>query len=163
MTSLSRQAPPVHYPLRRSAVLGAILAFWLLAGAAVMAAWALLGARSWPLPLLAAGLWLLALCSAWHFWRGQFQGAIRWDGRSWALEDLRPPGFSWPLAKAPEALVDLQTHLWLCASPQGRACIWLWIERSARPERWTDLRRALYSRARPDADSAGEAASQRGA
>ena len=37
----------------------------------------------------------------------------------------------------------------------GRASRWIWIEQRAMPERWRDLRRAVYSRA-PSASPAGE-------
>ncbi|MCW5220612.1 hypothetical protein [Verminephrobacter aporrectodeae] len=159
MTRLARRPPPVQYPLQRSAVLGRVLAFSLLTGAAVLAGWVLLGAgSSWGLTLAAGCLWLLAVAGAWHFWHDQFSGAMRWDGQAWALEELTPRGRSWPLEGPPEVLLDMQTQLWVCVSPVGRSRIWLWLERSWQPERWMDLRRAVYSRASPDAGNADETA-----
>ncbi|HEY0202238.1 MAG TPA: hypothetical protein VGC24_11145, partial [Burkholderiaceae bacterium] len=56
--------------------------------------------------------------------------------------------------------LDLQSRLLLAlyARPGGRGhCIWLWLEHRTNPLRWQDLRRALYSRARVDADGIGHA------
>jgi len=155
MTPRSRHPPAVQYPLQRSAVLGALLVFWLLGSAMVLAAWVVLGARSaWAAGWVAAGLWLLALSGALHFWLGQFSGLIHWDGQAWALETSRPGAISWPLSGPPEVLLDMQTQLWLCVRPMERRRIWLWLERSSQPERWLDLRRAVYSRARPGTGNA---------
>src|SRR6218665_3053940 len=56
MTPRSRHPPAVQYPLQRSAVLGALLVFWLLGSAMVLAAWGVGGGvcmgsglgRRWP-------------------------------------------------------------------------------------------------------------------
>src|SRR6218665_2991190 len=86
MTPRSRHPPAVQYPLQRSAVLGALLVFWLLGRAMVLAAWVVLGARSaWAAGWVAAGLWLLALSGALHFWLGQFSGVVHWGGQGWAV------------------------------------------------------------------------------
>src|SRR6218665_487219 len=153
MTPRSRHPPAVQYPLQRSAVLGALLVFWLLGSAMVLAAWVGVGARSaWGAGWVAAGPW--ARAGALYFWLGQFSGLIRWDGRAWALETSRPGAISWPLSGPPEVLLDMQTQLWLCVRPMERRRIWLWRERSSQPERWLDLRRAVYSRARPGTGNA---------
>src|SRR6218665_3111250 len=46
MTPRSRHPPAVQYPLQRSAVLGALLVFWLLGSAMVLAALVGVGARA---------------------------------------------------------------------------------------------------------------------
>lgn len=61
------------------------------------------------------------------------------------------------LSSSPEILLDLQSYLWVHAIT-GRGHVWLWLERSAQPERWMDLRRAVYSRAKPGADNTDETA-----
>src|SRR6218665_2088768 len=102
MTPPSRHPPAVQYPLQRSAVLGALLVCWLLGSALALAAWVVLGARSaWAAGWVAAGLWLLALSGALHFWLGQFSGLILWGGQAWALGTNRPGAMFWPLFAAP--------------------------------------------------------------
>src|SRR6218665_1500220 len=145
MTPRSRHPPAVQYPLQRSAVLGALLVCWLLGSAMVLAAWVVLGARSalaagW----VAAGLWLLAMSGALHFWLGQFSGLIHWDGEAWAFETNRPGAISWPLSGPPEFLLDMQTQLWLCVRPMERLLIWLWLGRSGQPQSRLDPRPAVY-------------------
>ena len=159
MTRLSRRPPAVQYPLRRSAALGVALGLLLSAGAGVLAAWALEGAgSSWGAMIFAACLWLPAAFGALHFWLRQFSGGIRWDGRAWMLEPAGDGGVAWTLSEPPEVLWDLQTRLGVRVSPLGRRRIWLWLERSSQPERWMDLRRAVYSRAIPGSDNADETA-----
>ncbi|MBT9514001.1 MAG: hypothetical protein IV104_16805 [Acidovorax sp.] len=159
MTRLARCPPAVQYPLRRSLALGAVLVGLLLAGAGVLAAWVLGGVRS---PLVvgtaAAGLWLTAAACALHFWLRQFVGVLRWDGQAWTQEGGPEGKIFWALSRPPEVILDLQTHLWVRAFPLGHRGIWLWLERSSQPERWMDMRRAVYSRAKPGADNADETA-----
>ncbi|BEP92824.1 hypothetical protein GmRootA79_12080 [Acidovorax sp. A79] len=156
----SRRPPAVLYPLRRSRALGCVLAGALLAGAGGLGAWFFRGSGAgslWPV-LAGGGLWLVAAASALHFWVHQLSGAIRWDGQSWALESGQPGDTLAALSASPEVLLDVQSHLWLHARPAGRGRIWLWLERSTQPERWMDLRRAVYSRPRPGAGNADETA-----
>src|SRR5690606_17362221 len=94
-----------------------------------------------------------------HFWWRQVSGWLRWDGQSWTLEPDSSHAAVLALTSAPEVLVDLQSCLWVSARlSSGRAHVWLWLDRSSQPERWMDLRRAVYSRARPGADKADETA-----
>lgn len=154
MIRLTRRAPAVLYPLRRSLVLGAVLMGLLFAGAAVLWAWLAQGATlSWVPVSTAGGLWLVAAAGAVHFWRQQFVGSLRWDGQGWALERDGPEKIFRALSAPPEVLLDLQAHLWVCVSPWGHHRTWLWLERASQPERWLDMRRAVYSRAVPGADN----------
>ena len=162
MTLLSRRAPSVQYPLRRSRVLGALLLALLFTGAGVVAAWVSSGARDVVLSAaVALGLWLSAAAGAAHFWWSQPRGVLQFDGQVWTLGQTAK-SFSGPLALSvpPEVLLDLQAHLWVRVVPMGRASQWLWLERSSQPERWMDLRRAVYSRARSGVDNADETARQ---
>lgn len=162
MTRLSRRAPSVQYPLRRSRVLGALLLALLFIGAGVVAAWVGFGARDAVLSAaVALGLWLLAAAGAAHFWWGQPRGVLQFDGQAWTLGQTAK-SFSGPLALsvAPEVLLDLQAHLWVRVAPIRHSSQWLWLERSSQPERWMDLRRAVYSRARSGVDNADETARQ---
>lgn len=163
MTRGLRRPPPVSYVLRRSTALAMVLGCLLLAGCSVLAVWSIRGAgtSTW-LVFVGWALWVLAVAMALQCWRSQFCGVLRWDGLHWQLDDLQPSGVPWPLFQAPEVLVDVQTHLWICVLPAGRGRVWLWLERSSQPERWMDLRRAVYSRARPGADNADETAPANG-
>ena len=154
MNRPTRRAPAVLYPVRRSVALGAALVVLLLAGAAVLWAWLAEGAMlSWVSVCTAAGVWLVAAAGVVHFWRQQFVGALRWDGQGWVLEGDGPEKIFRALSAPPEVLLDLQAHLWVCVSPWGHHRTWLWLERASQPERWLDMRRAVYSRAVPGADN----------
>ena len=162
MTLLSRRAPSVQYPLWRSRVLGALLLALLFAGAGVAVAWVSSGARDAVVSVaVALGLWLLAAAGAAHFWWSQPRGVLQFDGQAWTLGQTAK-SFSGPLALSvpPEVLLDLQAHIWVRVVPTGHSSQWLWLERSSQPERWMDLRRAVYSRARSGVDNADETARQ---
>ncbi len=158
MTSPVRHAPAVRCPVRRSRAVGGVLATMVLAGAAVVFAWWQLGAGLGLVSGVAgAAAWLAAAAGAWHWWCGQFCGELHWDGQQWWLDSLLPGCPPMQLQGAPEVHWDLQGHLWVsvCAAT-GRPRIWLWLESRQQPERWPDLRRAVYSRAGAGTVSAGE-------
>ena len=166
MSKSVRRAPAVLYPVGRSRFLGVCLLGLGLLGATVLLVWVLLGTRAETLGSVgvAASVWLVAIGGAFHFWRYQVQGFLRWDGQSWSLTGWPPEVESTALAAAPLVFLDLQTHLWVQVSPAGHRSIWLWLDRSSQPERWMDLRRAVYSRAKPGVDPDATApASSRGA
>ena len=143
-------------------MLGALLLVFLFIGAGVVAAWVGFGARDAVVSAaVALGLWLSAAAGAAHFWWSQPRGVLQFDGQAWTLGQTAK-SFSGPLALSapPEVLLDLQAHLWVRVVPMGRASQWLWLERSSQPERWMDLRRAVYSRARSGVDNADETARQ---
>lgn len=160
MNSTARQAPAVRFPVPRSRAVGGVMAAVALAGAASLVAWWLTGASLAPFAaLLGAAAWLAAAAGAWHWWRGQFRGELYWDGQQWWLDRLLPGHSPTQLQAAPAVQWDLQSHLWVCArAAAGRQRTWLWLERRRQPERWLDLRRAVYSRAGTDTSSAGELA-----
>jgi toxin CptA len=138
-------APSVTYPVGRSRWAAALLSLAWLAGAAATLQWTLRHevsaarlAVAW-LVLSAAGA-----VAAWR-WRAQPRGSLAWDGAGWTWDASVAPAASGRLRVS----VDLQRVLlvqWHGAGPAQ----WLWLERASAPERWADLRRAVYSRARPD-------------
>lgn len=157
MNRLSRRASAVRYPLRRSAAFGFVIALMVIAGAAVLVAWALLGAHSYEIGVMAATcLWVFAAASVFQFWQSQWVGSLNWDGRAWSLDGETAQSVSWVVSEQPEVLLDLQTHVWLCVSCTEHRRVWLWLDRSCQPERWMDLRRAVYARAAPSAHNAEE-------
>lgn len=162
MTRRSRRPPSVQYPLCRSRALGVLLAAWLLAGGSVLVAWIAWGGRAAHLSIaVALCFWLPAMAAAMHFWWSQARGVLQFDGQAWTLNRVAPPtSVPLTLSAPPEVLLDLQAHLWVRILLVGHPPLWLWLERSSQPERWMDLRRAVYSRARSGADNADETARQ---
>jgi hypothetical protein len=136
-------APPVFYPLGRSSFLGGLLLGLWLAGALLVLAWASLASLSGG-QLLAAGaaVVLSGAATALH-WKNTPSGQLVWDGQAWCWVSAADPA---GLAAPDIAVVaDLQRWLLLRLESQSSACLWLWAERRAAPERWLALRRAVYS------------------
>jgi hypothetical protein len=104
----------------------------------------------WRLGAAATALALGAAAAGWNWWRMP-QGTLAWDGHDWA----------WIAAAGTqtgrvETCVDLQSFLLLRFTGQSERR-WLWLERSLCRERWDDLRRAVYSRARSQSLPDGQA------
>jgi toxin CptA len=141
-------APSVSYPVGRSRFAGALLLCGWLLGAATCIAWRLASPDSAPRSAAAAiALVLAAGLATWHWWRMP-AGALRWDQEQWSWR-----GAGTAAGASPEVALDLQ-HWMLLRWRAGRHSSWLWLERASRPEQWSDLRRAVYSRARPEAPPA---------
>ncbi|MDD2546667.1 MAG: hypothetical protein PHI55_10360 [Burkholderiaceae bacterium] len=161
--SLHRHAPPaVRYPVGRSPRLA--LGLWLvvLASAAVLGGWTYGGAGGalWR-PGLAWGLWAASALAVLHFWRHQVDGDLCWDGAHWWFDAGLPGGQGLALHGPLEVHLDLQSCLWLSVRPLGRGRRWFWVERQAQPARWSDVRRAVYSRAASGSEQPHESASPR--
>ena len=138
-------APSVSYPVGRSRfAAGLLLGGWLLGVAAVGLWSSQVRAPGWQLGASLVVVLLTGLCAAWN-WLRAFQGVLSWDGQGW----------SWSAcAQAEEGMpeVGLDLQRWLLLRWSGAAASrWLWLERARHPERWEDLRRAVYSRAKPQA------------
>ena len=135
-------APSVSYPVGRSRFAAAALSMlWLLGALATVLSWLQAPVSAWRWGGAAALLLLVGLLAARSWWR-QPSGLLTWDGEGW----------SWSVAGVvetgvPEVCLDLQ-HRMLIRWVAGGATRWLWLELSARPSHWDDLRRAVYSRAR---------------
>ena len=134
-------APPVQYPVGRSFGVGVFVLGLHFLAALVMLLWwmqaPVVGGRHW------AGLAVMAIAgggSCVHWWRSPV-GVVRWDGQQWlwvrgtVLEPLEPP----------VVCLDVQRYLLLQARVGGGRRLWLHVERRAYPQRWLDLRRAVYS------------------
>lgn len=164
MRSVSRHfsAPPVRYPVGQGSVLFGGLLILLGAGGAVLVFWLLHGAGDSAMRRSVAVLvWFVAASALWHFWRYRIHGLLQWDGVHWRLEaeQLGKPAHS--LEGSVWVRLDLQHHLWVCLDGQDGRHAWLWLERQGAPERWGDLRRAVYSRPKPEASRADEPAAVR--
>jgi hypothetical protein len=133
-------APSVTYPVGRSRfALAFILMAWLL-GAAAGAAWAWqAGAPGWRHAAVALALGVTGAVALWHWWRSP-AGELAWAG-----------GWTWHgRAGCVAPALDVQAVV-LLRWQDSSTTQWLWLERARCPERWSGLRRAVYSRANPDA------------
>lgn len=144
LTALSlHNAPPVFYPLGRSSFLGGLLLGLWLAGVLLVLAWASLARLSgWQLMAACAAVALAGMAAAMH-WKKTLSGQLAWDGQAWCWVSAADPAG----LVVPDAVVvaDLQRWLLLRLDKPSGACLWLWAERRAAPERWLALRRAVYS------------------
>lgn len=137
-------APPVAYPLGRSHFQGAALVGLWLAGLLVTVGWWLAApAFDWRHGIAMAAVVAVGT-AAWLRWRNAPIGQLRWDGQVWLWESAAYP--SGMPVRALSVALDLQRTLLLRLDNHDHASLWLWAHRAALPERWLDLRRAVYSR-----------------
>jgi hypothetical protein len=137
-------APSVAYPLGRSRFQGALLLGLWLAGALVTALWWLATPdAAWRFGLSAVTL-LAAGMAAGLAWRNSPAGQLRWDGQDWCWESRGYP--SGTRVRSLSVALDFQRILLIRLENHDHATLWLWAQRAAMPERWLDLRRAVYSR-----------------
>ncbi|MDB5849007.1 MAG: hypothetical protein JWP29_2759 [Rhodoferax sp.] len=149
-------APSVTYPVGRSVLFGLLLAGAWLLGAVLVGWWCLgvpaVGWRQW----LGLSTLPVAALAAWVSWRRMGVGMLRWDGQVWLWQAKRHRGDQSDQDALPVQLgvhLDLQRQLMLCLQPQTGPSVWCWADRARMPERWGDLRRAVYSPARSQAVS----------
>ena len=135
-------APSVRYPVGRSPFAGAFLLLtWLLGAVAAVLWWA--QDDGWRPATAALLLACVGAAAAWGWWHSPV-GTLAWDGEGWNWST--PAGLE---AGEPDPCLDLQHRLLVRWNGTRRR--WLWLERASGAERWDDLRRAVYSRARPKA------------
>jgi hypothetical protein len=106
-----------------------------------------------------AGLLVLCVLGAgMAAWRGSpgraLSDVLDFDGSRWSI---RGAG-GWQAAGARVAL-DGQSWLLVRMTEPGGACRWVWLERRTMPERWQNLRRAVYSRPIPASQALAHARS----
>jgi toxin CptA len=141
-------APSVTYPVGRSRIQGWLtLCLWLLGLATVLGWCSHVDAPNWR-QYLALACVLGAGAVALQGWRRMPVGTLRWDGQQWF----------WGAAGEPVGVtvvcrLDLQRHMLLQLCPQLGRPMWCWAASAELPERWHGLRRAVYSPARPQADT----------
>ena len=99
----------MRYPVRRSTILGGVLAGMAALNALVLAAWALGDAVKTPVHLgIALLVWLLGVLAAWQFWVRSPVGDLVWSGQSWSMES----SLVQQAVPALEVHLDLQGFLW---------------------------------------------------
>lgn len=136
-------APPVVYPLGRSRFLGwLLLALWL-AGLLVLLLWCYVTRQlDWRMALAGAAV-LGAGVVARTGWSNAPTGQLTWDGEVWRWESS---SYQTGIAEYELSVIaDFQYMLLLRLENQARARLWFWAEQKFLPERWLDLRRAVYS------------------
>ncbi|MFC5522636.1 hypothetical protein ACFPP7_17230 [Polaromonas jejuensis] len=94
--------------------------------------------------MMSAGIAVLgAGLAAYAGWKNVPSGQLAWDGEVWRWESS---SYQTGVAEyALSVIADFQHVLLLRLENQAHARLWLWVERKAMPERWLDLRRAVYS------------------
>jgi hypothetical protein len=155
----TRYRPPVvAYALERPYwAAKAAIACWLVL-AAVMQGWALQPQASWRQQGVAASFLLLA---AWLL-RRQHRlwpaGRLFWDGERWRLGLDATAAAAAPAGVVLRVALDGGSWLWMEArAAEGEAgrrgwcrrVHWLYLSQRQSPERWGDLRRAVYSPVAP--------------
>lgn len=86
---------------------------------------------------------VLAGLAAFVDWKNTPSGQLVWDGELWFWESS---AYQSGLAEQQLSVIaDFQHVLLLMVQNQAGASLWLWLERKTMPERWLDLRRAVYS------------------
>jgi len=144
-------APSVTCPVGRSLWAALITAALWLAGAAVACLWSVQPQTAWwHLALAWSAVAAGACIGGWSWWRAA-PGVLAWDGVAWTWTQRGGAAAAGQVRPA----LDLQ-HALLVRWHDGEARRWFWLERRRGPGRWDDLRRAVYSRARPEALSAAE-------
>lgn len=140
---MTHNAPPVIYPLGRSRFLGRVLLGVWLAGLVLVLLWYCIARElDWRLAIsfaAVAGTGVAARIG----WNNAVAGQLTWDGEFWRWESL---SYQTGIAEYELSVIaDFQYMLLLRLENQAHARLWLWAERGAMPERWLDLRRAVYS------------------
>jgi toxin CptA len=128
----------VRSRLQGQILLGLGLANWLVVGSWLQAS----SLTDWRqvLAIVATGCAGLA---GYYSWKNSALGQIAWDGQLWRWES---PGYQRGVAEQTlSVLADFQHVLLLRLENKAHASLWLWVERKTAPERWMDLRRAVYS------------------
>jgi toxin CptA len=135
-------APSVSYPAGRSRFAAALLLFAWLLGAAVTALWWLQSqSPAWRLSVASLVLGVAGAVAAWNWWHSE-PGILAWDGATWSWSNQR--GLH---TGTIQVSLDLQQCVLLRWTSENGSR-WFWLERAGTAERWDDLRRAVYSRAR---------------
>jgi toxin CptA len=138
-------APSVNFPVGRSRNAERLLfGLWAVGVCcAATACWRFDGVDDWR-----QGVLMLSVAATGVFiWiqgvrKAGVAANLNFDGQHWSL---REPSAASGTARASVAL-DLQSLMLIRLTIPGRAQRWIWLERRAMPERWRDVRRALYSR-----------------
>ena len=136
-------APPVVYPLGRSLFLCRwLLALWF-AGLLSVLLWAASARLLAGAVTLALVVVLGAGMALWVSWKNLQCGQLTWDGDIWYWESMGCQECN--ALHELSVVADLQSQLLLRFEGQTGKGLWLWAERASLPDRWLDLRRAVFA------------------
>ena len=140
-----QSAPSVSYPVGRSRIASRLLfVLWMGGLCCVIAAGVHFDTVDWRSVLFLAVV-LGAGIAAWTSTLRRTPAAmLHFDGVRWSIS-----GEAGVQNAETKVALDGQASLLVCLSPEGGARRWVWLDRQAMPERWTALRRAVYSRPAP--------------
>jgi len=143
----SFHAPGTRYAFERSRLLGWFVAIVLLFSGGGLGAWMALTAGNLRLQfVVSAVLWAGTAALAWHFWRCLPRGFLQWDGLNWSLN----ANDASPITGAMTVHMDFQRVLLVHLKGLDGRTVWLCLERVGQNESWAALRRAVYSRPKPE-------------
>ncbi|WP_307867025.1 hypothetical protein [Variovorax sp. E3] len=143
----------MNYPVGRSRGATRILLFlWALGACCAGASCYLFDSAGWRQLLLVLSVVFAGVAAGFGL-RRDGAGVLHFDGLHWTLTGADPTR----AVHGARALValDFQSLMLLRLTEPGRARRWIWIEQRAMPQRWRDVRRAVYSRP-PSAAPAGD-------
>ncbi|HQS30479.1 hypothetical protein [Polaromonas sp.] len=135
-------APPVVYPIGRSA-----FQFWLLfglwlSGLGLLTIWFAGTSRlDWRMASGCAAV-LVGGLPLYGTWRNALRGQIGWDGEIWHWQSAEDGVES--SQQSLSVVADFQKRLIVMLESETGARSWFCAERMACPERWLDFRRAIY-------------------
>ena len=136
-------APSVTYPLGRSRLQAVVWFFIWAVGLLAVGGWTYTSQQfDWR---HVSGLFAV-LCSGVAGYQNSQRlaiGQLSWDGQvwRWASQSYLAGAVEFELSVA----VDFQHIMLLRIGNPASAKLWLWAEKGKLPERWMDLRRAVYS------------------
>ncbi|WCM98990.1 hypothetical protein M5C96_06030 [Acidovorax sp. GBBC 1281] len=155
----SFHAPATRHEVARSRRLGWFIAGVLFAGLGAFAVWITHSAGS---DLFRSAvffvLWITSAGLAWRFWFRLPEGVLYWDGLHWSLNQSAGV----PVAGELVVHADFQSFLLLQLHGVDGRTRWLCLERVGPREAWAALRRAVYSRPKPEPRADGMFSVRRG-
>ncbi len=145
-------APAVSYPVGRSYFHAAAVVSIGVVGAAILLAWTVQSDPWLPRHTAAWLVWLLCLTWATLDWRRSPRGALEFTGDNWHWVD---PAQTQQMTL--NVQLDLQHTLLVRTLDAQSRVRWLWLAQARQPQRWSDLRRAVFARQRqPQVDGSFE-------
>ncbi|WPB56003.1 hypothetical protein [Xylophilus sp. GOD-11R] len=155
-------AASVAYPVLRSRREAVCLAMMWLLGAAPVVGW-LAGTRTSVWAGLLVGGWTIGVgLAAMIQWLCGRPRMLRWNGEAWSIDESVPSTITdKPLIESASISVslDLQSSMLLRLKQSGRLPAWVFVDRSAAPQRWHALRCAVTA-AQADALSPARTSAQ---
>ncbi|MET3497469.1 hypothetical protein [Variovorax boronicumulans] len=146
-------APSVTYPVGRSRGATRILVLlWALGACCAGASCYLFDSAGWRQLLLVLSVLFSGVAASFGL-RRDGAAILHFDGLHWSLAGAdRSRGVRAAQAKV---ALDFQSLMLVRLAESGRAGRWVWLEQRTQPERWRDVRRAVYARP-PAAEPAGD-------